>query len=119
MIAGGVSAVATPQVLDTIRAQYGLNEPIVVQYLIYLGHLASGDFGASYQLNAPVIGVITAGSVYFEVKGEAPRVLNPGDAFFEPANAHVPHFDAQEKGATFIAHYLLGEDEHELLKMID
>lgn len=67
----------------------------------------------------PVIGVITAGSVYFEVKGEPPRVLNPGDAFFEPANAHVPHFDAQEKGATFIAHYLLGEGEHELLKMID
>lgn len=66
-----------------------------------------------------VVGVILAGSVYFQVEGEEARVLKPGDAFFEPANARVPHFDAQGQGATFIAHYLLGAGEHELLKMLE
>jgi len=34
-------------------------------------------------------------------------VLRAGDDFFEPANTRIPHFDAQEQGASFVAHYLL------------
>jgi NAD(P)H-dependent FMN reductase/quercetin dioxygenase-like cupin family protein len=67
----------------------------------------------------PVIGIVTEGSVLFHVKGEEARVLRPGDAFFEPANVEVPHFDALERGATFVAHYLLGPGESELIRMLD
>lgn len=67
----------------------------------------------------PVIGMVTEGSVLFQVEGEEGRVLKPGDAFFEPANVEVPHFDALEQGATFVAHYLLGPGETELIRMLD
>jgi peptide/nickel transport system permease protein len=53
-IAGGVASYATPQVLATITNQYGLNKPVPVQYLIYLGHLVRGQLGVSYQLGQPV-----------------------------------------------------------------
>ncbi|HET8655941.1 MAG TPA: cupin domain-containing protein [Longimicrobiaceae bacterium] len=66
----------------------------------------------------PVVGVITEGSVLFQVEGQEERVLRPGDAFYEPANVNVPHFDALEQGATFIAHYLLAPGEHELIRML-
>jgi quercetin dioxygenase-like cupin family protein len=67
----------------------------------------------------PVIGMVTEGSVLFQVEGEEKRVLKPGDAFLEPANVEVPHFDALEEGATFVAHYLLGPGESELIRMLD
>jgi len=66
----------------------------------------------------PVVGLVVAGSVLFQVEGEAPRVLGPGDAFHEPAGARVAHFDAGPEGATFVAHYLLGPGEHELITML-
>jgi quercetin dioxygenase-like cupin family protein len=67
----------------------------------------------------PVVGVITEGSILFQVEGQPARVLKPGDAFFEPANTRVPHFDAQEQGASFVAYYLLGANETELIKMLE
>jgi quercetin dioxygenase-like cupin family protein len=66
----------------------------------------------------PVVGVVTEGSVLFQVEGREARVLEPGDAFYEPANVNVPHFDALEHGATFVAHYLLAPGEHELIRML-
>ncbi|WP_239103832.1 ABC transporter permease [Microbispora corallina] len=58
VIAGGVQANATPEVLDAIRDQYGLREPVLVQYGVFAGRLLRGDLGGSYQLNQPVSGVI-------------------------------------------------------------
>nr|WP_225311656.1 ABC transporter permease [Microbispora cellulosiformans] len=58
VIAGGVQANATPQVLDAIRDEYGLGEPIVVQYARFLGRLLRADLGGSYQLGRPVSRVI-------------------------------------------------------------
>jgi peptide/nickel transport system permease protein len=37
------------------RAEYGLNQPIVVQYVIWLGKLAQGDWGASILTGRPVL----------------------------------------------------------------
>jgi len=67
----------------------------------------------------PVVGIVTHGSILFEVAGQPPRVLHAGDAFFEPANTNIPHFDAQQDGATFVAHYLLGPAETELIRILD
>lgn len=38
--------------------QYGLNHPVVVQYLNYLGQVVRGNFGYSYKLNEPVRTII-------------------------------------------------------------
>ena len=67
----------------------------------------------------PVIGVILQGSILFQVEGESPRILLAGDAFYEPANVRIPHFDAQEQGASFAAHYLLSAGETETIRMLE
>lgn len=42
---GGVS----DQVVEAVEEEYGLNEPLFDQYLTYMGNLAQGDLGVSYQ----------------------------------------------------------------------
>ena len=51
---------ATPRDLAAIRAAYGLDQPLPVQYLAWLGHLLSGDFGRSFLYNRPVLEMIEA-----------------------------------------------------------
>jgi peptide/nickel transport system permease protein len=41
-----------------LRAYYGLDQPIYVQYLNWLGNLARGDWGTSYVAHRPVIELI-------------------------------------------------------------
>jgi oligopeptide transport system permease protein len=38
-----------PESMAVLRAQYGLDRPMWEQYLKYLGHVAQGDLGVSYQ----------------------------------------------------------------------
>jgi len=67
----------------------------------------------------PVVGVITEGTISFQTEGSAVQQLRPGDAFYEPANVRVLHFD--NNGGTparFVAIYLLGKDEHELIRLL-
>jgi quercetin dioxygenase-like cupin family protein len=67
----------------------------------------------------PVVGYITEGTILFQIDGEAERVLKPGDAFFEPAQTRVVHFDnATDEPAKFIAYYLVGTDDRELITML-
>ena len=40
--------------VQQIRAQYGFDRPIIVQYLDWLSRLLQGDFGVSYYWNKPV-----------------------------------------------------------------
>src|SRR5689334_17146091 len=57
----------------------------------------------------PVVGYIAKGTVLFQVEGEGPRTLHAGDAFFEPPNKTMLHFDnaSDTEPMTFIAFYLL------------
>lgn len=54
----GVQARVSEQVKAQIRTDWGLDEPPLVRYLQYLGRLATGDLGESYQLRSPVSSVI-------------------------------------------------------------
>jgi ABC-type dipeptide/oligopeptide/nickel transport systems, permease components len=54
----GVHAQVGEGVRAQIRADWGLDQPPVVQYLAYLGRLARGDLGRSYQLRKSVTDVI-------------------------------------------------------------
>ena len=46
---------ATPEQLAAIRAQYGLDRPLIVQYFSYLGNLAVLDFGKSLASGEPAM----------------------------------------------------------------
>ena len=60
IIAGGGSAVSgsSPQILQQINHEYGFDQPLPVQYGRFLGHLARGSLGTSYQLNRPVRSIL-------------------------------------------------------------
>jgi peptide/nickel transport system permease protein len=45
---------APKEVVDQIRAKLGLDRPVYVQYLLWLGRLARGDLGSSMVTNMPV-----------------------------------------------------------------
>jgi peptide/nickel transport system permease protein len=46
---------ATPENVAKLNHDLGLDRPLPVQYLIWLGNVLSGDFGRSYILHRPVI----------------------------------------------------------------
>jgi len=48
------------EVMELIRKEYGLDQPIPVQYALWLGKLLRGDLGFSYLSGASVIGMIGA-----------------------------------------------------------
>lgn len=45
---------ATPEVVEAIRARYGLDRPLPVRYFDWLGGVVRGDFGESYYWHKPV-----------------------------------------------------------------
>jgi peptide/nickel transport system permease protein len=46
---------STPELLAQVRQEMGLDRPLHVQYLSYMGNIARGDFGRSLQNNRPVL----------------------------------------------------------------
>jgi peptide/nickel transport system permease protein len=44
-----------PAALAAIRVQMGLDQPLPVQYVVWLGHLAQGDLGRSFQTHQRVL----------------------------------------------------------------
>ncbi|MBV6638302.1 MAG: ABC transporter permease [Mameliella sp.] len=46
---------ATPENVEKLNRDLGLDKPLVAQYFIWLGNMLQGDFGTSFSLNRPVI----------------------------------------------------------------
>jgi peptide/nickel transport system permease protein len=57
VIAGEMGG-ATEEMLESIREEYGLNKPLIVQLGIYVGNVATGDLGESFFFNQPVATLI-------------------------------------------------------------
>ena len=55
MLAGKI---ANPEQIENIRRQIGVDQPYYVQLWIFLGQIATGDFGASWATNEPVSEII-------------------------------------------------------------
>lgn len=53
---------ATPDQIDALRHELGLDRPIVVQYLQWAGNALTGDLGRSIFFQAPVLSVIADGA---------------------------------------------------------
>ena len=48
-----------PAALDALRHQYGLDQPLPVQYVVWLEHALQGDLGRSLRTRQPVVEAIT------------------------------------------------------------
>ncbi|QQA43790.1 ABC transporter permease [Pelagovum pacificum] len=46
---------ATPENVERINRNLGLDKPLVTRYFIWLGNMLTGDFGRSFSLNRPVL----------------------------------------------------------------
>lgn len=54
-IAGGSEATLSPEAIDELREELGLNDPLPVQYLRWLWNAVRGDLGHSITNNRPVM----------------------------------------------------------------
>jgi peptide/nickel transport system permease protein len=48
-----------PETLEALRKEYGLDQPMPVQYIVWLQHAAQGDLGRSLRTRQPVLEAIT------------------------------------------------------------
>jgi peptide/nickel transport system permease protein len=49
---------ATPEQCNAFRERFGLNDPIIVQFVRYVGDLLHGDFGESIRNKRPVMDIV-------------------------------------------------------------
>jgi len=56
----GLSADVSPEQREQIAARYGLDAPVPVQYLRWLGNVFQGDLGDSLRTGEPVVGMIAS-----------------------------------------------------------
>ncbi|MCC6106150.1 ABC transporter permease [Acetobacter sp.] len=54
----GGSANPTPETIREIREEYGLDQPLMVQYALHIWHVLSGHLGASFSQHMPVTDVL-------------------------------------------------------------
>jgi quercetin dioxygenase-like cupin family protein len=81
--------------------------------------MAAGQGAPEHLHPCPVLGMIKSGEVVFQIEGQQKVVLHEGDAFYEPKNVKILHFDnaSTEKPLVFTAIYLK-EGNEENIKFI-
>jgi len=82
--------------------------------------MAAGQGAPEHLHPCPVLGVIKSGEAVFQIEGQQKVILHEGDAFYEPKNVKILHFDnaSAEKPLIFTAIYLKkgNEENIKLLK---
>ncbi|MEJ5049184.1 cupin domain-containing protein [Chryseobacterium culicis] len=81
--------------------------------------MAAGQGAPEHLHPCPVLGIINSGEAVFQIEGQQKVVLHTGDAFYEPKNVKILHFDnaSAEKPLVFTAIYLK-EGNEENIKFI-
>ena len=51
----------SPEALEAMRRNFGLDQPVHIQFMRYLGNVARGDFGQSFSRHQPVFMVLREG----------------------------------------------------------
>ena len=54
-----MGAQADPAVIQQLRASYGVDKPMLVQYFLWMRNMFLGDFGKSFEWNQPVLQLIS------------------------------------------------------------
>ncbi|HBY97991.1 MAG TPA: peptide ABC transporter [Chloroflexi bacterium] len=60
MLAGAEGGAVTPQRINELRQQMGLNDPLPIQYMRFLGGALQGDLGNSIRFRSPVTDLLLA-----------------------------------------------------------
>lgn len=78
--------------------------------------MAAGQGAPEHLHPCPVLGIINSGEAVFQIEGHEKVVLHTGDAFYEPKNVKILHFDnaSAEKPLVFTAIYLKEGDEENI-----
>src|SRR3954468_21509654 len=66
---------ATPELIATMRHQYGLDRPLPIQYLVFLQTTLTGNFGISLSKKQEVTTIIMAGLPYTAALAVAAMVV--------------------------------------------
>jgi quercetin dioxygenase-like cupin family protein len=76
-------------------------------------NMTGGQEAPKHLHACPVVGYIVSGRVLFQIEGQESEILKEGDAFYEPKNKTVLHFDnaSKDNPLTFVAFYL--KEQHE------
>ena len=82
---------------------------------------APGQPSGAHLHPVSVAGVVTQGEFIFQIDGRPSRTLHTGDAFLEPAGAHILRFDnaSETTGAEIVAFYLTDDARRPLIQMLD
>lgn len=75
---------------------------------------------AEYHLHpCPVVGYVVSGTLLFQIEGQAPEIIKSGNAFYEPKNQPILHFDnaSESEPLIFLAYYLL-EDQEDMITIL-
>jgi quercetin dioxygenase-like cupin family protein len=102
---------------DLLNIRFG--KRIVSDVKIVEIEFPAGQKAPYHKHPCPVIGSIVSGSCLIQVEGEPAKVINAGDAFYEPADIPIIHFDnnSEKEPMKFIAYYLLN-GEKELIELL-
>ncbi|MGV2448787.1 UNVERIFIED_CONTAM: cupin domain-containing protein [Ralstonia mannitolilytica] len=78
--------------------------------------MAAGQGAPEHLHPCPVLGIINSGEAVFQIERQEKVVLHTGDAFYEPKNVKILHFDnaSAEKPLVFTAIYLKEGDEENI-----
>lgn len=89
-----LSAAVAHQMIDNVQAKEITMNP--------------GQRAPRHQHACPVVGYVVKGTIVYQIEGGPAKTLNEGEAFFEPANKVISHFDnaSVETPAKFVALYL-------------
>lgn len=75
---------------------------------------------AAYHLHpCPVVGYVVSGTLLFQIEGQSPEIIQSGNAFYEPKNQPIEHFDnaSESEPLIFLAYYLL-EDKEDMITIL-
>lgn len=78
--------------------------------------MAAGLAAPKHMHPCPVVGIIKSGEAIFQIEGQKSILLREGDAFYEPKNTTILHFDnaSAEKPLIFTAIYLKEANEENI-----
>ncbi|OCA74151.1 cupin domain-containing protein [Chryseobacterium arthrosphaerae] len=78
--------------------------------------MAAGQRAPEHLHPCPVLGIINSGEAVFQIEGQQKVVLHEGEAFYEPKNVKILHFDnaSAEKPLVFTAIYLKEGNEENI-----
>ncbi len=115
----GMEANAQNKVVRKELLNVQLRERTISEVKIVEIDFEAGQKAPLHKHPCPVIGSIVQGQCLVQVEGEPAKVLKAGDAFYEPADTPILHFDnySEKEPMKFIAYYLLN-DEKELIELL-